>query len=52
MAKVLTKLLQVVSLLATQINYGQTSRNLKQADVLLEKAHNVGICFSLNKSQL
>jgi tetratricopeptide (TPR) repeat protein len=43
MPKIVRSLLLVVSLLATQSSYGQTSRNLKQIDSLLEKAHNLGV---------
>lgn len=43
MPKIVRNLLLVVSLLATQSSYGQTSRNLKQIDSLLEKAHNLGV---------
>jgi len=41
--KIVRNLLLVATLLATKSSYGQTSRNLKQLDSLLEKAHNLGV---------
>ena len=43
MPKIVRSLLLGATLLATKSSYGQTCRNLKQLDSLLEKAHNLGV---------
>lgn len=43
MLNILRNLLLVATLLATQSSYGQTKRNLKQLDSLIETAHNLGV---------
>lgn len=43
MRKIVKNLLLITALLVTHSSYGQTGRNLKQLDTLLEKAHNLGV---------